>query len=138
MNSKLRLAITNAKAQNMPKENIDSAIKHASGKGAAEIKEVNYEGKGPHGVMVYIETATGNSNRTVANLKSILNKAGGQMVPTGSLEFLFERKSVVEFAVTDEIDMDEVELGLIDYGLDELEINEGLPTPTEILPTSVI
>ena len=124
-NAALRVAIMNAKAQNMPKDNIESAIKRASGKEMAEIKEAQYEGKGPHGVMVFVDAATDNSNRTVANLKTIFNKAGGQLLPAGALEFLFERKAVVEFSVPDENDLEEIELDLIDHGLEELEINEG-------------
>ena len=125
-NSKLRLAIQNAKTQNMPKDNIDAAIKRASGKDEADIAEVNYEGKGPHGVMIFVECATDNTNRSVANIKTYFNKAGGQLLPTGSLEFMFDRKAVVEFAVTDEMEMDEIELELIDGGLEELEVNDGI------------
>ncbi|MEZ5303140.1 MAG: YebC/PmpR family DNA-binding transcriptional regulator [Verrucomicrobiales bacterium] len=124
INAKLRTAINNAKAQNMPKDNIDAAIKRAAGKDAADISEVNYEAKGPHGVLLYIECATDNTNRTVSNLRTYLNKSGGEMVQGGSLDFLFARKAVVEFP-TEGLEMDEIELGLIDHGLDELEINEG-------------
>lgn len=125
-NPKLRLAIQNAKAANMPKDNVESAIKRASGKDAADITEINYEGKGPHGVMVFVECATDNTNRSVANIKTYFNKSGGQLLPSGALDFLFDRKSVVEFEVTDELDMDDVELGLIDAGLEELEVNDGI------------
>ena len=124
-NSKLRLAIANAKAQNMPKDNVESAIKRAAGKDSTNYEEVNYEGKGPHGVLVFIESATDNTNRTVSNLKTIFNKAGGQMVPTGSLEFLFDRKAVIEFTVPEGQSLDEIELALIDAGLEELEVSEG-------------
>lgn len=124
-NSKLRLAIANAKAENMPKDNVESAIKRASGKDSANYDEVNYEGKGPHGVLIFVETATDNTNRTVANLKTIFNKGGGQMVQTGSLEFLFDRKAVIEFPVPEGRDIEEIELELIDAGLEELEVNEG-------------
>ena len=95
LNSALRTAILNAKSQNMPKTNIDAAIKRASGKDAADFTEVNYEGKGPHGVLVFIECATDNTTRTVANVKSYFNKAGGGLVPNGSLEFMFSRKAVL-------------------------------------------
>ena len=125
-NPKLRLAIQNAKAANMPKDNVDAAIKRAEGKDAAEITEINYEGKGPHGVMVFVECATDNTNRSVANIKTYFNKSGGQMLPSGSLEFMFDRKAVVEFAVPEDKDMDEVELELIDAGLEELEVNDGI------------
>ena len=124
MNSKLRLAIQNAKAANMPKDNIENAIKRAMGKDAANYSEINYEGKGPHGVLVFVECATDNTTRTVANVKSYFNKSGGTMVPMGSLEFLFDRKAVFEFSKTDEMDMEELELELIDYGLEKFEIDE--------------
>ncbi|NNE28667.1 MAG: YebC/PmpR family DNA-binding transcriptional regulator [Saprospiraceae bacterium] len=122
MNSKLRLAIQNAKTQNMPKDNIQNAIKRAAGKDAEDYTEVNYEGKGPHGVLVFVECATDNTTRTVANVKSYFNKAGGGLVPTGSLEFMFNRKAVFQFAKSDEIDLEELELDLIDAGLEELEV----------------
>ncbi len=121
MNSKLRTAIQNAKAQNMPKDNIEAAIKRAAGKDADSFVEVNYEGKGPHGVLVYVECATDNTTRTVANVKSYFNKSGGGVVPSGSLEFMFARKAVFEFEKTEEIDIEELELELIDAGLDEIE-----------------
>ncbi|MFV0521160.1 MAG: YebC/PmpR family DNA-binding transcriptional regulator [Mangrovibacterium sp.] len=126
MNPKLRLAIHNAKAQNMPKDNIDNAIKRAAGKDAADYTEVNYEGKGPHGALIFVECATDNTTRTVANVKSYFNKNGGQMVPTGSLEFMFNRKAVFELEKTDELDIEEMELELIDAGLEEIEENEGV------------
>ncbi len=125
MNSKLRTAIQNAKAQNMPKDNIDAAIKRASGKDAENFVEINYEGKGPHGVLIFIECATDNSTRTVANVKSYFNKAGGAVVLTGSLEFMFSRKAVFEFQKKDGMNIEDLELELIDAGLDEIEENEG-------------
>ncbi|MBT3386230.1 MAG: YebC/PmpR family DNA-binding transcriptional regulator [Prolixibacteraceae bacterium] len=125
MNAALRTAILNAKAQNMPKSNIDAAIKRAMGKDATVFDEINYEGKGPHGVLVFVECATDNSTRTVANVKSYFNKAGGSLVPTGSLEFMFSRKAVFEFAKPENVDVEELELELIDAGLDEIEENEG-------------
>ena len=125
MNSTLRSAIKNAKAQNMPKDNIEAAVKRASAKDADAFSEMNYEGKGPHGVLVFIECATDNSTRTVANVKSYFNKAGGGVVANGSLEFMFDRKSVFEFEKTEEMDIEEMELELIDAGLDEIEEVEG-------------
>ncbi|QGY46692.1 YebC/PmpR family DNA-binding transcriptional regulator [Maribellus comscasis] len=125
LNATLRTAILNAKAQNMPKSNIDAAIKRASGKDAANYSEVNYEGKGPHGVLVFVECATDNTTRTVANVKSYFNKAGGGLVPTGSLEFMFSRKAVFEFEKPEGMDVEELELELIDAGLEEIEENEG-------------
>lgn len=126
LNAALRTAILNAKAQNMPKSNIDAAIKRASGKDAANFTEVNYEGKGPHGVLVFVECATDNTTRTVANVKSYFNKAGGGLVPTGSLEFMFSRKAVFEFEKQENTDLEELELELIDAGLEEIEEDEGM------------
>jgi YebC/PmpR family DNA-binding regulatory protein len=125
MNSKLRTAILNAKAENMPKDNIEAAIKRASGKDAANYSEVNYEGKGPHGVLVFVECATDNPTRTVANIKSYFNKVHGQVLQNGSLEFMFDRKAVFEFQKTDGMDLEELELSLIDAGLETLEEEEG-------------
>lgn len=124
-NAKLRTAIQNAKGQNMPKDNIEAAIKRASAKDVENFTEINYEGKGPHGVLVFIECATDNSTRTVANMKFFLSRADGSLAPTGSLEFMFNRKAVFEFEKTDEIDVEELELELIDAGLEEIEVNEG-------------
>jgi YebC/PmpR family DNA-binding regulatory protein len=126
VNATLRTAILNAKAQNMPKTNIDAAIKRANGKDAADFTEVNYEGKGPHGVLVFVECATDNTTRTVANVKSYFNKAGGSQVPTGSLEFMFSRKAVFEFEKKEGMDIEELELELIDAGLEDIEENEGV------------
>lgn len=124
MNAKLRTAIQNAKAQNMPKDNIDAAIKRAAGKDASDYTEVNYEGKGPHGVLIFVECATDNTTRTVANVKSYFNKSGGSLVPTGSLEFMFARKAVFQFEAFEGMDLEELELELIDAGLEEIEQNE--------------
>ena len=126
MNSALRTAILNAKAQNMPKANIDAAIKRASGKDAANYIEVNHEGKGPHGVLVFVECATDNTTRTIANVKSYFNKLGGVMVANGALEFMFSRKAVFEFVLPEGMDIDELEMELIDAGLEEIEENEGI------------
>lgn len=126
MNAPLRTAIQNAKAQNMPKDNIDNAIKRATSKDVEDFVEINYEGKGPHGVLVFVECATDNQNRTVANVKSYFNKAGGGLVPNGSLEFMFDRKAVFEFIKPEEMDLEELELELIDAGLEEVEeVNVG-------------
>lgn len=125
MNSALRTAIQNAKAQNMPKDNIENAIKRASGSEAENYVEVNYEGKGPHGVLVFVECATDNTTRTVANVKSYFNKAGGGVVPNGSLEFMFDRKAVFELNPEQSLDREELELELIDAGLEEIDEDEG-------------
>jgi YebC/PmpR family DNA-binding regulatory protein len=124
MNAKLRTAIQNAKSQNMPKDNIDAAIKRAAGKDASDYTEVNYEGKGPHGVLVFVESATDNTTRTVANVKSYFNKSGGGLVPTGSLEFMFSRKAVFQFEAFEGMDLEEMELELIDAGLEDIEQDE--------------
>lgn len=126
MNAKLRTAIQNAKAENMPKDNIEAAITRAEGKDAENIIEVNFEGKGPHGVLVFVECTTDNNNRTVANVKSYFTKLGGGFVPSGSLEFMFSRKAVFEFEKTGETDLEELELELIDAGLEEIEEQEGV------------
>jgi YebC/PmpR family DNA-binding regulatory protein len=124
MNGKLRTAIQNAKSENMPKDNIDAAIKRATQKDLASFTEVNYEGKGPHGVLVFVECATDNTTRTVANVKMYFNKAGGGVVPNGSLEFMFNRKCVFEIQKTDTLDAEELELELIDAGCEEIEVVE--------------
>lgn len=120
-NSKLRLAILNAKAQNIPKDNIDAAIKFASGNGRSKIVEVSYEAKGPHDVLIFIEATTDNNTRTVANMHSYLSKADGKLLNNGSLEFMFDRKSVFEFVLPENTNVEELELALIDYGLEEVE-----------------
>ncbi|MCE3040435.1 YebC/PmpR family DNA-binding transcriptional regulator [Helicobacter anatolicus] len=120
MNAKLRTAIANAKAQNMPKDNIEAAIKRASGKDGI-FTEITYEGKAPHGVLIMIECTTDNPTRTIANIKSYFNKTpNASIVPNGSLEFMFSRKSVFEFE-NPQINLEDLELSLIDYGLEELE-----------------
>jgi len=125
-NAPLRVAINNAKAQNLSRENIEAAIKRASGKDGADISEVTYEGKGPHGSLFFIECATDNSNRSVTNMKTIFNKNNGQLVNSGSLDFMFSRKSVIEFPVPHGVDLEQIELELIDAGLEELQVEEGL------------
>ncbi|MDD3325094.1 MAG: YebC/PmpR family DNA-binding transcriptional regulator [Sulfurospirillaceae bacterium] len=125
-NPKLRAAILNAKAENMPKDNIDAAIKRALGKDAQTLSEVTYEGKGPHGSLFFVECATDNNTRTVANIKSAFKKSGGEMLNNGSLEFMFSRKAVFEFAKTAEMDIEELELELIDAGLEEIEEEDGV------------
>jgi len=120
-NAKLRTAIMNAKAENMPKDNIDKAIKRASGKDLGDITEINYEGKGPHGSLFYVECATENTNRSVTNVRTLFNKNGGEMQNSGSLEFLFDRKSVIEFK-PEGANLEELELELMDAGLEEMEV----------------
>ena len=123
MNAKLRTAIANAKAQNMPKDNIDAAIKRASGKDG-HFEEVSYEGKAANGVFIFIECATDNPTRTVANIKSYFNKTpNASLLTNGAIDFMFERKGEFQIALNDD-NIDEVELALIDCGLDLLEKNE--------------
>jgi|TARA_R110002124_G_scaffold101751_2_gene249547 YebC/PmpR family DNA-binding regulatory protein len=126
MNAALRTAIQNAKAQNMPKDNIENAIKRASGQDAENYSEITYEGKGPHGVLLFLECATDNTTRTVANVKSYFNKVGGSIVPNGSLEYMFNRKAVFEFEKTEDFDIEEMELELIDAGLEEIEVEDDM------------
>ncbi|MBU0721241.1 YebC/PmpR family DNA-binding transcriptional regulator [bacterium] len=126
MNSKLRTAIMNAKAENMPKDNIEAAIKRASAKDTASMLEVNFEGKAPHGVLIFIECMTDNNTRTVANVKNILTKHGGELLTNGSLEFMFDRKALIEFELKDSMDLEELELELIDAGLEDIEAEEGV------------
>lgn len=126
MNPQLRLAIQTAKAQNMPKDNIEAAIKRSCGKDAADIAEVNFEGKAPHGALIFVECATDNNNRSVANVRSYFAKSGGELLKTGSLEFMFDRKAVFEFETPEGMDLEALELELIDVGLEELDENEGI------------
>ncbi|MBD3793442.1 MAG: YebC/PmpR family DNA-binding transcriptional regulator [Campylobacterales bacterium] len=121
MNPRLRTAILNAKAQNMPKANIDAAIKRAIGKDATDIKEIAYEAKGPYGVQLFIECATDNATRTVANVKAVLVRNKAEMLVSGSLNYIFTQKSVFVFDKTNDMDIEELELELIDFGLEEIE-----------------
>ncbi len=125
MNPKLRTAILNAKAENMPKDNIAAAIKRALGKDAKDMLEVTFEGKGPNGTLIFVECLTDNNTRSVANIKNIINKNGGEMLNNGALDFMFSRKAIFEFEMTDEMDIEELEMELIDAGLEEIEEEEG-------------
>jgi YebC/PmpR family DNA-binding regulatory protein len=123
-NSRLRMAITNAKGVNMPKDRIEGAIKRASSKDQEAFQEVVYEGYGPSGVPIVVECATDNPTRTVANVRNAFTRAGGMLATTGSLDFLFERKGVFKFPA-EGIDLDELELELIDFGAEEITKEEG-------------
>ena len=125
LNAKLRNAIITAKGENMPKDNIDAAIKRASGKDAESLVEVVYEGKGPHGVLIVVQAATDNTTRTVANIRSYFNHAGGSFVPAGSLDYMFSRKAIFQFTLPEEMDIEELELELIDAGLESNEQDDG-------------
>ena len=124
-NPRLRAAIQNAKSVNMPKDNVQRAIKKASGDDAETFFEVTYEGYAPNGIAVFIECTTDNINRTVAEVRSVFNKSGGELGKNGSLEFLFEKKGVFlidKSEITQSLD--ELEMELIDYGLEEFEIDK--------------
>lgn len=122
-NGRLRAAIQNGRAANMPKANIESAIKKASDKDTASYDEVIYEGYGPNGVAILVETATDNTTRTVANMRSIFNKHNGTLGTTGSLDFVFERKANFTIKNTG-LNVEDLELELIDFGLEEIEADD--------------
>jgi YebC/PmpR family DNA-binding regulatory protein len=123
-NPRLRVVIQNAKAANMPKDNVENAIKRASAKDASELSELNYEGYAPHGVAIFVETATDNPTRTVANVRSYFNKLGGQLGTSGSVEFLFERKGVFTIDLSG-VNRDEVEMQLIEHGAEDIKEVDG-------------
>jgi YebC/PmpR family DNA-binding regulatory protein len=123
-NPQLRRVIQNARSINMPMEKVETAIDRASGKGATDYEEVLYEGYGPHGIAILVETATDNPTRTVSNLRTHFNKGAGNLANSGSVGFLFHRKGVFRLA-PEGIDRDELELSLIDHGLEELTDGEG-------------
>ena len=130
-NARLRAVIQNAKSANMPKDNVERAIKKASGADSANYVEMSLEGYAPHGVAVFVECTTDNNNRTVANVRSYFNKCEGNLGTNGSLEFIFDRKAVFAFSESQvEIDLEELEMELIDAGLEELENDEGTITVT--------
>ncbi len=118
-NSRLRAVIQNAKAANMPKENVERAIKKASDKNTGDFKEVLFEGYAPHGIAVLVETATDNNNRTVANIRSYFNKLNGSLGTTGSVEFMFDHSCNFRISPND-LEVDEIELEFIDYGVEEV------------------
>ena len=123
-NPRLRVLVQHAKKENMPKDNVERAIKKAMDKDSSDYKEVVYEGYGPFGIAIVVETATDNTTRTVANVRSYFNKHGGSLGTTGSLEFLFDHKCVFKIAQKEGVDLEDLELELIDYGLDEIEVEE--------------
>lgn len=123
-NPRLRVLMQTAKKENMPKENVERAIKKATSKDFTDYKEMNYEGYGPYGIAIFVETATDNTTRTVANVRSYFNKHGGSLGTMGSLEFLFEHKCVFHMAKKEGIALEDLELELIDYGVDEVDEDE--------------
>lgn len=123
MNPRLRVLMQNAKAANMPKDTVERAIKKATDKDAGDYKEIVYEGYGPHGIAIVVETATDNNQRTVANVRSYFNKHGGSLGTQGSLSFLFDHKSVFHVKPNAETSMEDFELNLMDFEA-ELEAEE--------------
>jgi YebC/PmpR family DNA-binding regulatory protein len=123
-NSRLRAIIQNAKAANMPKANVENAIKRASSKDQEDYKEMVYEGYAQHGIAILVECTTDNTNRSVANIRSYFTKCGGSLGTSGMLDFIFDRKSVFKIAKTDKIDVEELELELIDFGAEEVFLDE--------------
>ena len=117
-NPHLRAVVATAKRENMPKDNVERAIKNAMGKDQKDYKEMNYEGYGPFGIAVFVETATDNTTRTVANVRSVFNKFGGTLGTSGSLDFMFSWKSMFTITKKEGVDMDDLILELIDYGVD--------------------
>ena len=138
-NARLRAVIQNAKAANMPKENVERAIKKAADKDTANYKEVLFEGYAPHGIAVLIETATDNNTRTVANVRSYFNKTDGNLGTSGSVVFMFDH--TCNFRINGEgMDLEELELELIDHGIEEIyEDEDGVltPSPVPVTPSSV-
>jgi YebC/PmpR family DNA-binding regulatory protein len=123
-NSRLRALLANAKAANMPKDTIERAIKKATDKDATDYKEIVYEGYGPFGIAILVEAATDNNTRTVANVRSYFNKYNGSLGTSGSLSFLFEHKCVFHVKAKEGVSVEDLELELIDYGVDEVEQDE--------------
>ena len=123
-NPRLRVLVQQSKKENMPKDNVERAIKKALAKDSADYKEVVYEGYGPFGVAIVVETATDNPTRTVANVRSYFNKLGGSLGTSGSLQFIFDHKSVFKITPKENVSLEELELELIDFGVDEVEYDE--------------
>jgi YebC/PmpR family DNA-binding regulatory protein len=120
-NPRLRALMQNAKAANMPKDTVERAIKKATDKDAGDYKEITYEGYGPHGIAIFVEAATDNNTRTVANVRSYVTKHGGSLGTQGSLTFLFDHKAVFKINAPADLNLEDLELELIDYGVDEIE-----------------
>lgn len=123
-NPRLRTLLQNARSENMPKDTIERAIKKATDKDSSDYKEILYEGYGPFGIAIVVETATDNNTRTVANVRSYFNKFGGSLGTTGCLSFMFEHKCVFHVADKEGLDLEELELELIDFGVEEIEKDE--------------
>ena len=123
-NPRLRVLLQNAKAANMPKDTVERAIKKATDKDAGDYKEITYEGYGPFGIAIFVEAATDNNTRTVANVRSYFTKFGGNLGTQGSLTFLFDHKSVFKIKAKEGVSLEDLELELIDYGVDEIVPDE--------------
>lgn len=123
-NPRLRALMQNAKAANMPKDTVERAIKKATDKDTGDYKEIIYEGYGPFGIAIVVEAATDNNTRTVANVRSYFNKFGGSLGTSGSLTFLFEHKCTFHVIAKEGVDLEELELELIDFGVDEIDFDE--------------
>lgn len=123
-NPRLRLAIQNAKGANMPKDNIERAVKKGSGADAEDYIQVTYEGYGPHGVAVFVECTTDNINRTVSNVRSMFNKHGGSLGTNGSLEFIFDRKGIFNLPVPEKFNEDDFTLEVIDAGAEDVDVED--------------
>ena len=123
-NPRLRVPMQNAKAANMPKDTVERAIKKATDKDSGDYKEITYEGYGPFGIAIFVEAATDNNTRTVANVRSYFTKHGGSLGTQGSLTFLFDHKSVFKIKPKEGVSLEDLELELIDYGVDEIEADE--------------
>lgn len=123
-NPRLRALMQNAKAANMPKDTVERAIKKATEKDTGDYKEIIYEGYGPFGIAIVVEAATDNNTRTVANVRSYFNKFGGSLGTSGSLTFLFDHKCTFHVVAKEGVDLEELELELIDFGVDEIDFDE--------------
>ena len=123
-NPRLRALMQNAKAANMPKDTVERAIKKATEKDSGDYKEISYEGYGPYGIAIFVEAATDNNTRTVANVRSYFTKHGGSLGTQGSLTFLFDHKVILKIQAKPDTSLEDLELELIDYGVDEVEADE--------------
>jgi len=123
-NPRLRVLMQTAKKENMPKDNVERAIKKAVSKDFTDYKEMTYEGYGPFGIAIFVETATDNTTRTVANVRSYFNKNGGSLGTSGSLEFLFDHKCIFHLQPKEGVELEELELELIDLGVEEVDMDE--------------
>ena len=132
-NPRLRALLQTARSENMPKDNIERAIKRASEKDQGDYKEVVFEGYGPHGIAILVETATDNNNRTVANVRACFTKSGGSLGTSGSVDYMFDRKCVFRMKSDKPYDLEELELEMIDYGVEEIFEEENENEETEIV-----